>query len=67
MYQEVIIINVWEMNLNTQKQINIRADKEQDIIYHFLKKMKMKLVIFLLSWKMMKSQTMQSITKRNNQ
>ena len=29
-YQEVIIINVWGMNLNTQKQINIRADKEND-------------------------------------
>ena len=29
-YQEVIIINVWGMNLNTQKQINIRADKEHD-------------------------------------
>ena len=37
MYQEeVIIINVWEMNLNTQKQINIRADKEQDITLSLL-------------------------------
>ena len=35
-YQEVIIINVWEMNLNTQKQINIRADKEQDITLSLL-------------------------------
>ena len=36
MYQEVIIINVWEINLNTQKQINIRADKEQDITLSLL-------------------------------